>query len=194
MKLFIRLLVVFCFALSTNVYSQEVISDKLLEDGTRYIVTSNKYTGGFSDRIPLSYFLAVYSSKSGEVTWDIGLEVQAMFPVVIRPNATFLLKTRKGETITLNTIIGASDQIGKYNSSIRMSLYRAYPSFKISKDNLDKLINDGVQKVRLEIEGIDLGYVDKVYNKEKVAPILLTERDLLVKRLNSPIKTIEDDF
>lgn len=184
----------FCIALSTNAYSQEVNCDMLLKDGSRLITTSNKYTGGFTDKIPISYYLLVNRLEGREDMWDIGLEVQTMFPVVIPPKATFLLKTRKGEVITLNTTIEYSDKIGKYNSSIKMSIYRAYPLFSISREQIDKLISDGVQKIRLEIEGLDLGYVEKVYTKEKVAPILQKERDLLVKRLNSPIKTIKDGF
>lgn len=116
--------------------AQEIIGDKLLDDGSRYICTSNKYTGGFSDKIPISYSLSVNHKDGKDDKWYIVLEVQSMFPITIKPNAAFLLKTRNGETISINTHSGSSDRIGKYNTLSKMTIYRAYPSFEIEKEEI----------------------------------------------------------
>ena len=138
-------------------------------------------------------FYSLKCVKKDSEVWRLELKVTGKHAMKISKGRKFLLKFQDGSIMELENIreIGAADY--DYHTSNYGTTYSVYPSYPLSEDELKKIIDGGVVKVRLEnnVETIDMELV-KARTKQVSRELnqLYTE----IKKVAQVEKKITDDF
>jgi hypothetical protein len=149
------------FTLASNAQNVEV--DKVESDGTRFIRTeySSIYKKMFSGG---SIALCCdYNSQSNDTTYYIIMKLTEQNPPQIDKGRKLLVKLNNGAIITLEnaTKIGPLD-IETWKGAYNMVEYRVYPMYQVSRLDLLRMINEDVEKIRIETdEAENLDYTIK---------------------------------
>lgn len=101
----------------------------------------------------LDLFIYDYSSSNKKKEWFLSILTQRYKPVSIIEGARFLIKLNNGDIITLIGNEEKSDNIG--NLIADDIVYIIDPKFPITETQMDRIIKEGVDKIRIEyISGI----------------------------------------
>ena len=148
MKKFLTLLLVLLSGLSAYAGGPKIVIDKVEEDGSRVVFTSEEtlYTTWSSGS---SFGLSATVAKDGSVLYFLNLTLNEG-DITMEKGRKLLLKLKSGETIELQI----SNPIGPGDYTIHQSslgidhLY--HPFYPISEEVIQKLLKDDVVKVRVE--------------------------------------------
>lgn len=143
-------------------------------------------------------FYAVRANKSNaDVSWAIVLRMTTFdVPITgVEKGAPLLIRLGNDEVLELNCAAKASDDVGEaasYNWR-----YDIYPTFYISKTDLDKIAQYGIKKVRIQL--IDKDEMQSEWNFTKQKDIDKISRNFMdkievVEALISKSNDIREDF
>ena len=150
-----------CLLVSTNLFSQIQV-DKVENDGSRIIITKNKniYTEWTS---AAAMSLAYIHTPSGEDIYQIALclnEGKMQF----EKGRKLLVKFKDN---TMMELVNC-ERIGPADYHVDMTQlgpdYYTYPKYIVSVEDLQKIINGEVVKIRIEN---DLEFFDRIIKKNK---------------------------
>lgn len=187
---------VFAGLLFANIgLSQNVKTDKYsVEDSTRIIMSHSKNL--YSEWASGASFSVEYGKSGNTEVWSIGLCLNEGKRVIDK-GRKLLLKFDDGSIIELenNTEIGPGDyeyEVSKYGTN-----YYVYPSYNITEEQIQKIIDGNVIKVRIED---NVGYLDReIKGKKKKSVKSRMSEDIKelydnVKAASQQGKSIYDNF
>lgn len=189
-------IMVFAGLLFANIgLSQNVKADKYsVEDSTRIIMSHSKNL--YSEWASGASFSVEYGKSGNIEIWSIGLCLNEGKRVIDK-GRKLLLKFDDGSIIELknNTEIGPGDyeyEVSKYGTN-----YYVYPSYNITEEQIQKIIDGNVIKVRIED---NIGYLDReIKGKKKKSVKSRMSEDMKelyenVKAASQQGKSIYDNF
>lgn len=107
-----------------------------------------------------------------------------------------LIRTRDGGTIELEQQMPADDTkdaIGRYDTFVKMRMYDNWGSYEITEEELQQIIDHGVEKIRIEVNLPE--HVNTTYTKERwQAPIESMLRELRYAVSKKEKTDIRSDF
>lgn len=151
MKKAITLLFIALLAISAT--AKEKILINLNEDGMRYIMTD--YTTireGMTDRFPQNVALGVHI-VDGDTIWSLCFKVYE--DIRINQGDHLLIRTSLGNMIDLQAATDVEDPVGHLESigMFTNEVHTVMPSYNLTRDQLQELMDYGVVKIRMEISG-----------------------------------------
>lgn len=157
--------------------------DNSIKMGTNYYLEEKGlFSVGPQIGVALEYVL---NKETGEEVYSLDFLIETFErEFSIDKNANLYIKTVKGNVITLhhlqtNTEVKKeSTRVGDRSNS---SYYRIYPHYLISNEDLQTLMNEGVQKLSFMTTA---GYFTHNYTKETIGAILVKEYELLHGKTN----------
>ena len=145
--------VIIGFTLAAN--AQKVEVDKVESDGTRFIRTeySTIYSKMFSGGAVA--LCCDYNQQTNDTTFYITLLLNEPNPPQIDKGRKLLVKLNDGDIITLEN----AKKIGPLDYETR-KVYKTvehivYPMYQVSRLNLLRMINQNVEKIRIETDGAE---------------------------------------
>lgn len=116
----------------------------------KYRIVVNELMGGDSYFVfpCLDLFVYDYLSKNKKEEWRLSLVTQRYAPSSILKGARFLIKLNDGNIIQLKADDDKRDAIGRLIDN-RIT-YMIDPMFIITKSQIDSIVNQGVNKIRVE--------------------------------------------
>lgn len=180
------LFLLFAFLLSYPSFGQAIAvreeNEKVLLVGTNYM---SDYTTGVS--------LMVLSNKeTGEKIYELGLYFDLYGRTLCQKGSKAIFKTFNGTIITLRQITETGDVISRrklVNSSRineELDRYRLQTDYRITEDDLQTLMHEGIQLMRIETL---IGLKDYTYRKDALGGFLSAEYDLILDK-----KDFESNF
>lgn len=172
-------------ALTCGVNAQSIAVDKAEEDGTRYIVTTENHIGGFGD-------LGLKSVTKGESTdFYINLSLTYNQVTEIAKGRKLLLKLKNGEIIMLwNTQEIGVAQNTALTGTVNSTFYYISPSYKVTEDELKKIMNGEVVKIRVDK---NYGNYDVNISNNAFSSKIKSNYELIKEELKTK-KTFTSDF
>lgn len=125
--------------------AQNISVDKVEENGTRYIVTSDSRIGSLGD-------LGLKSvTENGNTEYFVNLTLTNNTITEISKGRKLLLKLKNGEIIILENTVDICEKANKSIEGTQNSkFYYISPSYKVSENDLKKIANGEVVKVRID--------------------------------------------
>lgn len=210
-KLLLSLVLLF-FSIPT--FSQEIgvgIDDRYLDEyNLRYIRTKLNLN---KNEIEVKYkgncvsWVTAYPGLSLEINdknpkrivnkWFFTLRLFSNGTLGYTKGARCILKTQKGEVITLKTDDAEYDRVGDYYGNSLW--YTVFPQFYINKATLDKLSNNVITKIRFELlpETIEGNYPINFEPNHRLVPLNLfikTAKERILEQKNKTKDKLYDDF
>lgn len=154
---------------SLQVCGQKVIADRVSKDGMRFIATEEVLCRNFTDKVLFSYGMQ-YTEKGSRKVWSLSVTLQSYEPLRVDRGHRLLIKTKKDNVLELQATMStnADPKVETIGNTI-LTTYLTTTFFDITSDNIMMLINEGVQKVRIET---NLNYKEVMYKKDKVGKAL----------------------
>ena len=176
-------------------FSQNVKADKYtVEDSTRVIISHSKNL--YSEWASGASFSVEYCQTNNSELWFLSLCLNEGKRTIDK-GRKMLLKFEDGSIIELENCeeIGIADY--EYEVTSYGTNYYVYPSYTITEEQIQKIINGNVIKVRIEI---NTGYLDReIKGKKKKSVKGRMSEDMKeiydnVKAASLQKKSIYDDF
>ncbi|MCP4141286.1 MAG: hypothetical protein GY755_13550 [Chloroflexi bacterium] len=146
----------------------KIVMDKVDQSGYRFIGTSEEVLrNGFLDKYPMCFSL-MYSTDGEIENYDLHVAIHTTVSISMPKGALLLIKTGSDEVIELKQTMDEAktkDVVGTYNSLAGVRVYRTYASYGITREQLHKILDGGIAKLRLETS---IENIDKVYKKSKI--------------------------
>lgn len=178
--------------------AQKIEYDKVTDTGSRVIGVSREQFRSFSDRLVLSLDLTAIVNKQKDVAYFLDAYVKSNEPISAPAHARILIKTQTGEVISLESMADTTtaDNIGDLNN-IGGALYKTFEimlGYKITPEEINQIIEQGVAKIRIELDG-DKNY-EKEWKKDKKISGYISKAYSLLQDAVSVDKrgSFEDDF
>ena len=172
------LLVTLCLFFSANMFSQIRI-DKVEEDGSRYIITEhdNIYT---KMTTAASLYLNYILMNSGDENYYITLCLNEG-KMEFDKGRKLLLKFKDNSVMELVNCdeIGSTDY--KYNVTRFGTDYLTYPTYNVTEEEIQKIIDGNVVKIRIEN---NIEYFDRDIKRNKFSKALKTAYDAINAQKN----------
>lgn len=173
-------LIVLTALVSLAATAQKISYDKIEADGLRLIGCSSETFRSFSDKVVLSLSMSS-AIKDGDITYFLDASLQSSKPITAPANARMLVKTQKGNVLTLEGFSGqpTEDTLGEVKSvgGAIIKTFTINLPYKVSSDDINLLSTEGVAKIRIELDG-DQPY-EKEWKKDKIGSFLAKEFKLL---------------
>lgn len=184
------ILITFMFLISLMGYSQKIIYDKTDEQGSRIILTSDEdiYTG-WTHAAALSMAVVTYGKNNAELLFYIDLTLnEGIFQFA--KGRKLLLKCQNGDIIELQNTkeIGAGDY--KFNVTSSGTYYYTSPNYSVTEEQIQKIIDDNIVKIRIET---DTGELDRDIKKNNFSKAVANDYQFLKERLKEQ-KSVYDGF
>lgn len=148
-------------------FSQNILVDKVNQDGSRILATTVEYfRTGFTDRNPIGFnVICVTDSSVQRRTFAINVYINSTVSYTIPKNGIILFKTTDGIVVELKQdkeSYNTKDVIGNYIPIASTRVYTAEGTYPIRYNELG-LLSCGVQKIRIEtqFENLDINYSSK---------------------------------
>lgn len=176
--------------------AQKISYDKVEADGLRLIGCSSETFRSFSDKVVLSLSMSA-AIKDGDVTYFLDASLQSSNPITAPANARMLIKTQKGNVLTLEGFSSqpTEDTLGHVQSvsGIVVKTFTINLPYKVSTEDINLLTTEGIAKIRIELDG-DKPY-EKEWKKDKIGSFLAKEFKLLEESAGKDKRgSFEDGF
>lgn len=180
-----KLLFTLLALLPLSTFAQKLLSNKVEQDGTRYIICSDEPCRNMSDKIVLSVSLGAMVVEDHS---DYLLSVQ--FSTAAKPsetlsipdNADLLIKTADDAVLQLKCNAGDTDELGEVQNiaGMVMNMKIVNTSAKVTEDDIAHLLT-GITKVRctLTSDKLDNPYYEGSFKKAKLAKFLKAEKEIV---------------
>lgn len=159
--------ILFLMCLCHLSFSQNILVDKVNQDGSRILATTVEYfRTGFTDRNPIGFnVICVTDSSVQRRTFAINVYINSTVSYTIPKNGIILFKTTDGIVVELKQdkeSYNTKDVIGNYIPIASTRVYTAEGTYPIRYNELG-LLSCGVQKIRIEtqFENLDINYSSK---------------------------------
>ena len=185
-----KLLIICLSTISLSASAQKISSDVSEPDGTRIITTYGVRcnSGGALSLSYTSFQLSATVLGDG-VKYTIGIDVLKHSPYYIKRGNLLLLKTFAGETIELRAVTDADARFADIGYRATTS-YSRLAQYSVSREELERIVADGVQKYRMQTEGEPF---EDDFSKDKVGKALGKALFNIDKALNTK-KDFRDGF
>lgn len=183
------LLLFFCPLLAMSAFSQEVVSDRII-DGRRYVSTDEFRLTGVIEKVKQFYSVSAYQTYEGENVYMIDLRTNWPNPFRIEKGMKLLFKTTKEEIVMLEAIETIDIDAMTYLPGLKVSVYTGTSSYEISVEDVMK-INEGITKVRIETTA---GNIDKELYTDRLGKFIVKGYRRTRKALNTKRPDITDGF
>lgn len=173
-----------------QVYSNTSIALNKTDDGIQTIATNPSWVRtSFTDTHPISYQLFYSKHANGVEVYGIHLSVNTSKKNSIPKNGLLLIKT------TDNTIIEAKrnsfkDEYSDTNINHGIITYNVSSVYEIELDDLIKISQDGIKKIRIET-GVD--YIESTYKPKRSTEIAQLFSNMLTS-IQNELKTNKKDI
>lgn len=146
--------------------AQKILADKVEENGDRAVITTIDYSG----------FRGIYvGMSSGKVAsidstlYNIEIQIGSSSRHSISKGRKLLLKLSDNTIITLENSDDISTVDNKYEVIGTSTIYYAYPTYPLTNEQLTKICDNEVIKVRLEYDTHEYTIeIEEPKNKKKV--------------------------
>ena len=167
-KVIIFILTIFT---SASLFAQSLAFRK--ESNGRYVAGTNYMLSSMSFSKSTGVALTVYSNQiSEEREYNMGIYFETSGPAYCQQGSKAIIKTFANSIITLhaNDYEHADNEGAKY-------YYRIH--YAITEDDLQRLINEGIQLIRIETS---IGLIDNVFKKDILGKYLKKENEMILEK------------
>ena len=170
--------------------AQKIVWDKTESDGFRSIATSKTIcSSGEKKDVSISLDASTFPEMK-DTSLYLSFYVQTYSECSVPKGGKLLVKLFDDSVIELSTPISYEDNIGSFYSGYVVRTFRIYPRYKVSEEQVDKIISFGVKKLRMEL--FPSNY-DKEFTEDKIGKSFSVTYPLIKKALNEK-KTFSDGF
>jgi len=140
MKIYLFLFIVIS---TCCVFAQKVEVDKVMEDGSRVIITSKKDIHSLTDKFQISLSLDGLCSKQEVTFYTLNLDITGSHPLHIPDNSKLFLVLTDDSVIELTVNKEYKDEIGRYIGTAHY--YSFQPNYQIEEKDIIQIAK-GVKK------------------------------------------------
>ena len=195
MRRILSVLTLLVFMSAGSAMAQKITSDMTDNNGVRTIFCERKGVSGFSDRMKMFIGLNVNSKPDGN-NYCISVQLNTGEMYEVNKGGCLLLKTMKGDVVELSSYMGHKfDPTTDIETVQGIKMMTITVLYDLTEEQLDKLIADGVSKIRMEVvkaDGEDI--FEKEFKKDKIGDILKKEKKLITDSLNKKKPSFYEDF
>lgn len=168
-KILLSLFCIICTVFYVKSQDIELIDKSYPDQGIRFITNKNGLLLDGNEKnmsfVKLSLF---YMQENKKESWFFSLLICDKKSLSINLKARLIIKLSDNSLITLNNDEEAIDNIGSYTPNIG-TVYNISPMYELSKIQLNKIIQLGVIKLRIEN---NIGFKDIEINKSNMSRFL----------------------
>lgn len=158
--------------------------DKVDSDGSREICSRYKFFAKMSDEGRIAYAISQNVVMNDTLT-NLEVYIVSPFKLMVRTGMKFLLKTRKGTTFMLMCNENDEDPISDLSDTYKLNI-----SYRIPKDKIEIIREEGLAKVRIET---GVRNFDKEYKNNVAGEYITACFDLVSSEMRKP-KSFTDGF
>ena len=188
----------FILMTAVQIKAQDVVVDKVEENGCRFVITNKAFSGFQKIYIGMgSYYVKTDQLDSTVYNLDILFRTNSN-SITIAKGRKLLLKL-SNETII---ILENTEQInvGDYEFDVvqltagsTLTMYEYLPSYQLTQEQLNQICNDEVVKIRLEYDTDEYTIEETKRKKNKFSTAVRTAYDNIQKAYSKQ-KNIYSDF
>lgn len=158
--------------------------DKVDSDGSREVCSRYKFFAKMSDEGRIAYAVS-QSVVMNDTLTNLEVYIVSPFKLMVRTGMKFLLKTRKGTTFTLTCNENDEDPISDLSDTYKLNI-----SYRIPKDKIEIIREEGLAKVRIET---GVRNFDKEYKNNVAGEYIIACYDLVSSEMRK-LKSFTDGF
>lgn len=163
------------FWIGFPMFSQTIISyASRVDNETSIVVKTDILATSIWSNLPAGVSLThVKMKETGEEGIFITLYFQTYSCTFCQEGSRAVFKTFSGSTVTIEQILSSDRLSNRVGIPDRIKpTYALFPLYSISKEDLMKLMKEGIQKIRIETL---VGFLDFTYKKDELGGYLAAE-------------------
>ncbi len=185
-------LVVILALMTIPTMAQKIVYDNLdSETGLRDVTTESIKVSALFENIRLNVSLES-TIENNDTTIFLCMGLTSVKPMSANKGSGMLIKLMNDKVMELSSICEVDDQVGEMEDwgSSELLVYVITPSYAISVEQLEEIMQVGVKKIRIESSP---NYYEKDFSKDKVGAAVKKLYPILRKTIDTP-KSFHADF